>query len=47
MDNKISELKLKSMFKNNHPEYGIGFRIMNNELEKKGWRNLIKDLENY
>ena len=47
IENKISELKLKSMFKNNHPEYGIGFRIMNNELEKKGWRNLIKDLENY
>ena len=46
-ESKISELKLESMFKNNHPEYGRGFRIMDAELERKGWPVLLKNLENY
>ena len=41
-ESKISELKLESMFKNNHPEYGRGFRIMDAELERKGWAVLFK-----
>jgi len=44
---EISELKLESMFKNNHPKYGRGFRIMNAELERDGWSVLLKNLENY
>ena len=47
IDDKISQLKLESMMKDNHPEYGKGFRVMNAELEKKGWEYLIKNLENY
>ena len=47
LDNKISELKLESMFKNNHPEYGKGFRIMDAELERDGWSTLLKNLEKY
>ena len=46
-ESKISELKLESMFINNHPEYGRGFRIMDAELERKGWAVLLKNLENY
>ncbi len=46
-DDKMSQLKLKSMFKNNHPEYGEGFRIMSAELKNNGWRNLLDNLENY
>ena len=46
-ESKISELKLESMFKNNHPEYGRGFRIMDAELRRKGWAVLLKNLENY
>ncbi len=46
-ENKISELKLESMFKNSNPKYGKGFRIMNSELEMKGWRLLLKNLDKY
>tara|TARA_B100001248_G_scaffold69298_1_gene48948 strand:- start:5748 stop:5960 length:213 start_codon:yes stop_codon:yes gene_type:complete len=46
-ESKISELKLESMFKNNHPEYGRGFRIMDAELKRKDWAVLLKNLENY
>ena len=47
IENKISELKLKSMYKSNHPEYGKGFRIMDSELERYGWSKLLKKLESY
>ena len=47
IENKISELKLKSMYKSNHPEYGKGFRIMDSELERHGWSKLLKKLESY
>ena len=47
IENKISELKLKSMYKSNHPEYGKGFRIMSSELERYGWSKLLKKLESY
>ncbi|MFL3006584.1 MAG: LIM domain-containing protein [Candidatus Neomarinimicrobiota bacterium] len=47
LENKISELKLKSMYKNNHPEYGKGFRIMDSELDRYGWSKLLKKLESY
>ena len=47
LENKISELKLESMYENNHPEYGKGFRIMDSELERYGWSTLLKKLDNY
>ncbi len=47
IENKISELKLKSMYKSNHPEYGKGFRIMDSELERHGWSKLLKKLDSY
>ena len=47
LENKISELKLESMYKNNHPEYGKGFRIMDSELERNGWQAFLKKLESY
>ena len=47
IENKISELKLKSMYKSNHPEYGRGFRIMDSELERYGWSTLLHKLESY
>ena len=46
-ENKISELKLESMYKSDHPEYGKGFRIMDSELERHGWSKLLKKLESY
>ena len=46
-ESKISELKLESMFKNNHPEYWRGFRIMDSELKRKDCAVLLKNLENY
>lgn len=47
LENKISELKLESMYKSDHPEYGKGFRIMDSELERHGWSKLLKKLESY
>ena len=46
-ENKIAKLKLESMFKDDDPEYGKGFRIMSSELESIGWKDLLNKLRQY
>ena len=43
--NKISELKLNSMFKDKDPIYGKGFIRMNNVLNNKGWEGVLELLK--
>ena len=42
---KFSQIHLKALSDNNHPNYGGGYLFMKNNLEKFGWNNLLKNLE--
>jgi len=43
-DNQLSNIKLKGMYQDTDPDYGKGFIRMNSNLEKYGWKKLLKIL---
>ena len=41
---KFSQIHLKALAENKHPNYGEGYLFMKKNLEKSGWKNLLKNL---
>ena len=42
----IAKYALESMYLDNHPDYGVGFKEMRKLLNKKGWYDLLEMLPN-